>query len=1280
MANGIRNVFALLVGIDTYQSPKVRNLAGCVNDVDAFDQYLKNRLDSSTHTLQLKRLTTNGSDEKPSRQAIINGIRDHLCQANENDVALFYFSGHGSQEIAPQEFWPFEPDKQMETLVCWDSRSSEGRWDLADKELGYLISQVAKKNPHILCILDSCHSGSGTRDVVPESGVRHAPADQRTRTIGDFLFSLEDLNSNPLGAIPGAMESASGDEIRGWNLPAGRHVLLAGCRSSEVARECAHEGKQRGIFSQYLLRTLQNTNSTLTYRELYKQTSSLVRADIKDQTPQLEAKGEDMELPFLGASGVIAKREPTVTLSWLNEKWLIDKGAVHGIPVGTELALYPLGSSVDAMRKVANAIGRATVVEVLAHQSVVKVSVTDTNHELKHETTYNGVLVNLPLPKLGVCLEGDQAALDAVREALKSSLYVEEVTSAAKYRLLATGEQYAITKPADPRPLVQQLKGFSPDNGRRAVQHLEAMARWETAGQLASSPGCRISADEVKMEFYTADKEEKIEESLIRLTYTHDAGKWKKPGFRMKLSNHSDKKLFCTVLILGEDYSIKAPLFLHQGEWIEAGQELWAAKDTVIQTIVDEDNWKQGITESQDILMLIACTQEFDASLMEQTGLLPPERNRNRSISLGHGQLSHLMQRVGQRGIVVGESEEFDEWLTSSITVITTRPQVETSISNREEVNFGSHLTVKPHSALEAKVQLTTISSSTRDAGGSILPPELLENTSPFQFTNGRGVDPGLSCLELKLTAGETHDKSENKSWESVTPKNPLKLSVEQKLEEGEYVLPISFDGEFYIPLGLGKTKDNTTEITIERLTDPISQGQRSLGGSIRIFFRKVFAKKLGLDFPYPILSAVSYKNKDKPEYIAKVEDVAAAVKSANKIILFLHGIIGDTQSIVPCAQEEIKEFGDAKSLNNIYDLVLAFDYENLNTPIQELGQQLGQRLAAVGLGPNHGKTLHIVAHSMGGLVSRSFIEQAGGKHVVQHLIMLGTPNGGSPWSTVQDWAFTALTLGINGLAVSVTPIAAIANLLAGVEAIDVNLDQMKPKSEFLAALRQSEDPGVPYTIVAGNTSIIKPVNNESSGKFLRLFEKLGKLRKSAVEFPFFGEPNDIACLVSSIKDLPPDRTPAPQIKEAACNHLDYFKDTDGLRVLAEAVLATSIDGGPEPAPTLSPVPVPVLVPEQAMSVSELQTEQPLVQSALASLPITAPAQMPSPVAQVQQPAFRIISAILIALGLTGGLAFMHYKLQTQPKTNGATSQLVPPMDRNLGSKSTAIEEKMNHG
>jgi pimeloyl-ACP methyl ester carboxylesterase len=240
----------------------------------------------------------------------------------------------------------------------------------------------------------------------------------------------------------------------------------------------------------------------------------------------------------------------------------------------------------------------------------------------------------------------------------------------------------------------------------------------------------------------------------------------------------------------------------------------------------------------------------------------------------------------------------------------------------------------------------------------------------------------------------------------------------------------------------------------------------------------------------------------------------------------------------------------------------LAFDYENLNTPIQELGQQLGQRLAAVGLGPNHGKTLHIVAHSMGGLVSRSFIEQAGGKHVVQHLIMVGTPNGGSPWSTVQEWAFTALRLVLNGLAVSGMPIAALGNLLAGVEAIDVNLDQMNPKSEFLDSLRQSDDPGIPYTIIAGNTSIIKPANQETRSIILRLVNRLGK---SAVEFPFWGEANDIFCTVSSIKYLPPDRSPSPQVLEAACNHLDYFHDLHGLQALAGAIFATGIQSGSGP-------------------------------------------------------------------------------------------------------------------
>ena len=104
-----------------------------------------------------------------TRQGIIDAWRSHLGQAGPGDVALFYYSGHGSQENAPPEFWDFEPDRQNETLVCYDSRSSDG-WVLADKELAQLISEVAANGPHFTVILDCCHSGSGTRDADEVTG------------------------------------------------------------------------------------------------------------------------------------------------------------------------------------------------------------------------------------------------------------------------------------------------------------------------------------------------------------------------------------------------------------------------------------------------------------------------------------------------------------------------------------------------------------------------------------------------------------------------------------------------------------------------------------------------------------------------------------------------------------------------------------------------------------------------------------------------------------------------------------------------------------------------------------------------------------------------------------------------------------------------------------------------------------------------------------------------------------------------------------------------------
>ena len=121
----MKTIYALLVGIDDYPRP-VRKLRGCVNDIKETEAYLKARVEPGEgRTLDeaLKvRALANG---EATRDEVIKAFREHLGQASEGDVALFCYSGHGSQEQAPEQFWHIEPDHLNETLVLYDSRTAD---------------------------------------------------------------------------------------------------------------------------------------------------------------------------------------------------------------------------------------------------------------------------------------------------------------------------------------------------------------------------------------------------------------------------------------------------------------------------------------------------------------------------------------------------------------------------------------------------------------------------------------------------------------------------------------------------------------------------------------------------------------------------------------------------------------------------------------------------------------------------------------------------------------------------------------------------------------------------------------------------------------------------------------------------------------------------------------------------------------------------------------------------------------------------------------------------
>jgi triacylglycerol esterase/lipase EstA (alpha/beta hydrolase family) len=274
-------------------------------------------------------------------------------------------------------------------------------------------------------------------------------------------------------------------------------------------------------------------------------------------------------------------------------------------------------------------------------------------------------------------------------------------------------------------------------------------------------------------------------------------------------------------------------------------------------------------------------------------------------------------------------------------------------------------------------------------------------------------------------------------------------------------------------------------------------------------------------------------------------------VDKATNILLMIHGIIGDTVGMVQCLKTVLDEKGT--TADNKVDLVLAFDYENLNTSIEETAKDLKEKLAAIGLMEGHEKNLVIAAHSMGGLVSRWFIEKLGGGKVVSHLVMYGTPNNGTPWVDVRDMAQAIITYGVNGAAFLqpwLFVLSAVGKLVNGAQ---VAFKEMDAETGIYKILNDGKtDPGIGYTIVAGNTQSIVPDNAKIASLISRIFAKAKSGSYKLLDATLFKKPNDIAVSVDSIQQIQGSEKwkLKPVIYTVACDHLNYFITREALKHL----------------------------------------------------------------------------------------------------------------------------------
>lgn len=124
---------ALVVGINEY--PKAK-LSGCVNDADAVAKKLARHEDGELNFEVRKELNV------PNRAALYRLIEE--CFAREDNIALFYFSGHGFIDASGGSI--VTPDYQP------------GGMGVSMQDILGIVNRSKCKNKVI--ILDCCHSGA----------------------------------------------------------------------------------------------------------------------------------------------------------------------------------------------------------------------------------------------------------------------------------------------------------------------------------------------------------------------------------------------------------------------------------------------------------------------------------------------------------------------------------------------------------------------------------------------------------------------------------------------------------------------------------------------------------------------------------------------------------------------------------------------------------------------------------------------------------------------------------------------------------------------------------------------------------------------------------------------------------------------------------------------------------------------------------------------------------------------------------------------------------------
>jgi metacaspase-1 len=259
---------ALLVGINDYQG--INDLQGCINDVTNVRSILKTFFGFTNSEIRVL------TDSRATKSNILSRLDKMVSSAVEGDKLIFHFSGHGSQ-IRDRE--GDELSDHMDELICpYDMNWDDGF--ITDDMLREILTRL-KKGVTMEILLDSCHSGTGTRDLT----VRPAGQDRCNITNNRYLGPPVDIECRYLGDEDSLKPVKSFRTDREIIL---NHILWAGCRDNQTSADAMIDGYYNGAFSYYFCKHVRDSQGNISRADLHTRVKNSLKYNKYDQVPQLE--------------------------------------------------------------------------------------------------------------------------------------------------------------------------------------------------------------------------------------------------------------------------------------------------------------------------------------------------------------------------------------------------------------------------------------------------------------------------------------------------------------------------------------------------------------------------------------------------------------------------------------------------------------------------------------------------------------------------------------------------------------------------------------------------------------------------------------------------------------------------------------------------------------------------------------------------------------------------------------------------------------------------------